>query len=119
MGHFSGMAGAVALAVMVDSGHGAHDRRHADARTQHAARGGGRDLACPDPTSIRQIAYRAAKAGIVTGFCSPIARISGETGRCCSPRSITSFEHQSQCADVELPAVIFQFALSPYQDWQD
>ena len=69
---------------------------------------------------IRQIAYRAAKAGIITGLLLAVAPISGET----APLLFTALNNQFFSTILNapmssLPAVIFQFALSPYQDWQD
>ena len=68
---------------------------------------------------IRQVSYRAAKAGIITGVLLAIARISGET----APLLFTALNNQFFSFDLNapmssLPAVIFQFALSPYKDWQ-
>jgi phosphate transport system permease protein len=68
---------------------------------------------------IRQVSYRAAKAGIITGILLSIARISGET----APLLFTALNNQFFSFDMNapmasLPAVIFQFALSPYKDWQ-
>jgi phosphate transport system permease protein len=69
---------------------------------------------------IRQIAYRAAKSGIITGLLLAIARISGET----APLLFTALNNQFYSTNLNspmasLPSVIFQFALSPYKDWQD
>ena len=68
---------------------------------------------------ILRVAYRAARAGIVTGILLAIARISGET----APLLFTALNNQFFSADMNqpmanLPVVIFQFALSPYADWQ-
>jgi phosphate transport system permease protein len=69
---------------------------------------------------IRQIAYRAARSGIITGLLLAIARISGET----APLLFTALNNQFYSTNLNapmasLPSVIFQFALSPYKDWQD
>ena len=69
---------------------------------------------------IRKIAYRAAQAGMVTGVLLAVARISGET----APLLFTALNNQFWSLDLNapvasLPVVIFQFALSPYKDWQD
>ena len=71
------------------------------------------------PIIVRRIAYRAARAGIVTGILLAIARISGET----APLLFTALNNQFWSTNLNapmasLPAVIFQFALSPYNDWQ-
>jgi phosphate transport system permease protein len=68
---------------------------------------------------IRHVAYRAARAGIITGMLLAIARISGET----APLLFTALNNQFFSANLNgpiasLPVVIFQFALSPYADWQ-
>jgi phosphate transport system permease protein len=68
---------------------------------------------------IMRIAYRAARAGIVTGILLAIARISGET----APLLFTALNNQFWSTNLNapmasLPTVIFQFALSPYKDWQ-
>jgi phosphate transport system permease protein len=65
------------------------------------------------------VSYRAARAGIVTGVLLAIARISGET----APLLFTALNNQFWSADMgkpmaNLPVVIFQFAMSPYPDWQ-
>ena len=76
-------------------------------------------LGMPRYYVIKQVSYRAAKAGIVTGVLLAIARISGET----APLLFTALNNQFFSVDLNapmssLPAVIFQFALSPYKDWQ-
>ena len=69
---------------------------------------------------ITRVAYRAAKAGIVTGVLLAVARISGET----APLLFTALNNQFWSTNLNapvssLPVVIFQFALSPYKDWQN
>jgi phosphate transport system permease protein len=76
-------------------------------------------LGVPRAHVIRHVSYRAAQAGIITGVLLAIARISGET----APLLFTSLNNQFFSLDLNapiasLPAVIFQFALSPYADWQ-
>ena len=68
---------------------------------------------------IARVCYRAAKAGMITGVLLAIARISGET----APLLFTALNNQFWSTNLNapmasLPAVIFQFALSPYTDWQ-
>jgi phosphate transport system permease protein len=75
-------------------------------------------LGCPTWKMITLISYRAAKAGIVTGVLLAVARISGET----APLLFTSLNNQFWSSDMNkpianLPVVIFQFAMSPYEDW--
>jgi phosphate transport system permease protein len=75
-------------------------------------------LGAPRALVIRQVTWRAAQAGIVTGVLLAVARISGET----APLLFTALNNQFWSADpnapmASLPIVIFQFALSPYEDW--
>jgi len=68
---------------------------------------------------IRRISYRAARAGMITGVLLAVARISGET----APLLFTALNNQFWNLNLNapmpsLPVVIFQFALSPYKDWQ-
>jgi phosphate transport system permease protein len=76
-------------------------------------------IGMPRAVMITRIAYRAARAGIVTGVLLAVARISGET----APLLFTALNNQFWSLDLNgpiasLPAVIFQFALSPYKEWQ-
>src|SRR5205085_12119082 len=76
-------------------------------------------LGTPRSHVIVRIAYRAARAGMITGVLLAIARVSGET----APLLFTSLNNQFWSLNLNapmasLPAVIFQFALSPYADWQ-
>ena len=62
--------------------------------------------------------YRAARTGILTGVLLAVARISGET----APLLFTALNNQFWTTDMNapmanLPVVIFQFAMSPYEDW--
>jgi phosphate transport system permease protein len=66
------------------------------------------------------VLYPAARSGIVTGLLLAIARISGET----APLLFTALNNQFWSTNLNapmanLPVVIFQFALSPYKEWQD
>jgi phosphate transport system permease protein len=68
---------------------------------------------------VTLVCYRAAKAGIVTGILLAVARISGET----APLLFTALNNQfwslnMNAAMANLPVVIFQFAMSPYENWQ-
>src|SRR5438067_1012532 len=76
-------------------------------------------LGLPRAYVIRYVALRAARAGIVTGVLLAVARVSGET----APLLFTALNNLNFSTDLlapmaSLPAVIFQFALSPYNDWQ-
>jgi phosphate transport system permease protein len=118
MGHFSGWAGAVALAVIVIP---VVVRTTEDmlVLVPNALREAASALGLPRSIVIAQISYRAARAGMVTGVLLAIARISGET----APLLFTALNNQFWTLNLNapmpsLPVVIFQFALSPYKDWQ-
>jgi phosphate transport system permease protein len=118
MGHFSGYAGGVALAVLVIP---VVVRTTEDMLTlvPNALREAATSIGLPRSLSITRICYRAARAGMVTGVLLAIARISGET----APLLFTSLNNQFWSTNLNapvssLPVVIFQFALSPYKDWQ-
>ncbi len=117
-GGFSGWAGAVALAlivipVVVRTTEDMLSLVPKELRESAAA------LGLPRAHVIRHVCYRAARAGIITGILLAIARISGET----APLLFTALNNQFFSANLNapissLPVVIFQFALSPYADWQ-
>jgi len=118
MGHFSGWAGAVALAVIVIP---VVLRTTEDMLTlvPDTLREAAASIGLPRSLMIIRIAYRAASAGMLTGVLLAIARISGET----APLLFTALNNQFWSSNfnaptASLPAVIFQFALSPYADWQ-
>ena len=118
MGHFSGWAGAVALAVIVIP---VVVRTTEDMLTlvPDTLREAAASIGLPRAHMIVRIAYRAARAGIVTGILLAIARISGET----APLLFTGLNNQFWSLNLNapmasLPVVIFQFALSPYEEWQ-
>jgi phosphate transport system permease protein len=118
MGHFSGLAGGVALAVIVIP---VVLRTTEDmlSLVPTALREAAAALGMPRAYVIRHVAYRAARAGILTGILLAVARISGET----APLLFTALNNQFWSTDLNapmpsLPVVIFQFALSPYADWQ-
>ncbi len=88
-------------------------------RDKTAFRADNATLGAPRWHMISRVAYRAAKAGIVTGVLLAIARISGET----APLLFTALNNQFWSTDrnapmASLPVIIFQFALSPYEDWR-
>ena len=118
MGHFSGYAGSVALAVIVIPVvvRTTEDmlRLVPDTLREAAA-----SIGLPRSMMIMRIAYRAARAGIITGILLAVARISGET----APLLFTALNNQFFSLNMNapmpsLPVVIFQFALSPYEEWQ-
>jgi phosphate transport system permease protein len=118
MGHFSGWAGAVSLAVIVVP---VVVRTTEDMLTlvPDTLREAGASIGLPRSLMITRVAYRAARAGMVTGVLLAVARISGET----APLLFTALNNQFWSLNLNapvasLPVVIFQFALSPYHDWQ-
>jgi phosphate transport system permease protein len=118
LGHFSGLAGAVALAVIVVP---VVVRTTEDMLqlVPNQLREAASALGMPRSYIIMRVTYRAARAGIITGILLAIARISGET----APLLFTALNNQFWSTNLNapmasLPVVIFQFALSPYADWQ-
>jgi phosphate transport system permease protein len=118
MGHFSGLAGAVALAVIVMP---VVVRTTEDMLllVPNQLREAAAALGTPRAVVIGKVCYRAAKAGMITGVLLAVARVSGET----APLLFTALNNQFWSTNLDapmssLPVVIFQFALSPYQDWQ-
>jgi phosphate transport system permease protein len=118
MGHFSAIAGAVALAILVIP---VVVRTTEDMLNlvPNALREAGTAIGAPRWVVIKSVAYRAALSGIVTGILLSIARISGET----APLLFTALNNQFWSSNLNapmasLPVTIFQFALSPYEEWQ-
>jgi phosphate transport system permease protein len=118
MGHFSAWAGAMALAMIVIP---------VVVRTTEdmlnlvpgSLREAAFALGTPKWKVIVMITYRAAMQGMLTGVLLAVARISGET----APLLFTALNNQFWSTNMDapmanLPVVIFQFALSPYKDWQ-
>src|SRR6202163_4918519 len=118
MGHFSGYAGGVALAVIVIP---VVVRTTEDMLmlVPNALREAATSIGLPRSLSITRICYRAARAGIVTGILLAVARITGETAPLLFTSLITQFWSTNLNGPIaSLPVIIFQFALSPYKDWQ-
>ena len=118
MGHFSGFAGSVALAVIVAP---VVVRTTEDMLllVPRELREAASAIGMPRARMISHVSYRAARAGLITGVLLAIARVSGET----APLLFTALNNQFFSINLDqpmasLPAVIFQFALSPYQQWQ-
>jgi phosphate transport system permease protein len=118
IGHFSALAGAVALAVIVVP---VVVRTTEDMLllVPDPLREAASALGLPRVIVIGKVAYRAARAGLITGVLLAIARISGET----APLLFTALNNQFFSTNLNapmasLPVVIFQFALSPYKEWQ-
>jgi len=118
MGHFSAWAGAAALAIIVIP---VVLRTTEDmlALVPNGLREAATALGAPRYFVIRRVAYRAARNGVLTGILLAVARISGET----APLLFTALNNQFWSTNMNapmanLPVVIFQFALSPYKEWQ-
>jgi phosphate transport system permease protein len=118
MGHFSAWAGAMALAIIVVP---VVLRTTEDMLrlVPNALREAAAALGTPQWQIVTRICYRAALQGFVTGVMLAVARVSGET----APLLFTALNNQFWSTNLDapmanLPVVIFQFALSPYTDWQ-
>ena len=118
MGHFSAIAGAVALAVIVIP---VTVRTTEDMLNliPQGMKDASTALGVHHWRTVTSVIYPAARSGIVTGLLLAVARISGET----APLLFTALNNQFWSSDLNapmanLPVVIFQFALSPYKDWQ-
>lgn len=118
MGHFSAWAGAVALSIIAMP---VVIRTTEDMLklVPNTLREAAAALGSPQWKVVLMICYRAARNGMITGVLLAVARISGET----APLLFTALNNQFWSTDMNapmanLPVVIFQFALSPYEDWQ-
>jgi len=117
VGHFSGFAGSLALGLIVVP----VVVRTTDDMLKlvpDTLREAAAALGCPAWKIITSVTYRAARAGILTGILLAVARISGET----APLLFTALNNQFWSANMNapmanLPMVVFQFAMSPYEDW--
>jgi phosphate transport system permease protein len=118
MGHFSAWAGIFALAIIAVP---IIVRTTEDmlSLVPDSLREAGAALGTPRWKIITYISYRAAFQGILTGVLLAVARVSGET----APLLFTALNNQFWSTDLNapmanLPVVIFQFAMSPYEDWR-
>ncbi|HUI62630.1 MAG TPA: phosphate ABC transporter permease PstA [Steroidobacteraceae bacterium] len=118
MGHFSALAGAVALAVIAIP---VTVRTTEDMLNlvPQGMKDASTALGAYPWRTITSVIYPAARSGIVTGLLLAVARISGET----APLLFTALNNQFWSTNLRapmanLPVVIFQFALSPYKNWQ-
>ncbi len=119
MGHFSAIAGALSLTVIVIPVV-LRTTENMLLLVPDGLREAASALGAPRSLVIRSVTWKAAKAGIVTGVLLAVARISGET----APLLFTAFGNNFMSTDVtqpmaSLPVVIFQYAMSPYRDWHD
>jgi len=117
MGHFSALAGGIALAFIVLP----VVVRTTDEMLQlvpSQMREAALSLGVPQWKVIMQVLYRSSLPGIVTGILLALARISGET----APLLFTALNNQYWTTDINqpmanVPVVIFQYAMSPYESW--
>lgn len=119
VGHFSGWAGSAALGliaipVVVRTTENMLQLVPASLREAAVA------LGAPMYKVILSVTLRAVRGGVMTGILLAVARMSGET----APLLFTALNNQFGSLDMNapmanLPVVIFQFALSPYDDWKD
>lgn len=119
MQHFSALAGTLALAVIVIPVV-VRTTENMLLLVPNGLREAASALGAPQSFVIKAVTWKAAQAGMITGVLLAVARISGET----APLLFTALGNTSMSTDVtgpmaSLPAVIFQFALSPYEDWHD
>ena len=116
--HFSGWAGAFALSLLAIPVV-IRTTENMLKLVPNSLREAAAALGAPQWKIVVFICMRAAKAGVITGVLLAVARISGET----APLLFTSLNNQFWSADMNapmanLPVVIYQFAMSPYEDWQ-
>jgi phosphate transport system permease protein len=118
IGHFAAWAGAVALAILVIP---IVLRTTEDMLNlvPDSLREASAALGAPRWRTVMQISYRAARQGMITGILLAVSRISGET----APLLFTSLNNQFWSTNLDapmanLPVVIFQYAMSPYDDWR-
>lgn len=116
-GHYSGWAGAFALSILVIP----VVVRSTDNMLQlvpNSLREAAAALGCPQWRIVMFICYRAAWSGIITGVLLAVARISGET----APLLFTALNNQFLSMNMNapianLPVIIYQYAASPFPDW--
>ena len=117
-GHFSAWSGAAALGLIALP---VINRTTQDmlGLVPNALREASAALGAPRWKTMISVVYRAAQSGILTGVLLAIARVTGET----APLLFTALNNQFFSTDLgapmaNLPVVIYQFATSPYDDWQ-
>lgn len=117
--HFSGWAGSLALALLVIPVV-VRTTENMLKLVPNTLREAAAALGAPQWKIVTMITWRASKAGMMTGILLAIARISGET----APLLFTALNNQFWSTNMNapianLPVVIFQMAMSPYDDWHD
>lgn len=116
--HYSGWAGAVALAIIAVPVV-VRTTENMLQLVPNSLREAAIALGAPQWRVVLMVTLRAVKGGVVTGVLLALARISGET----APLLFTALNNQFWSTDMNapmanLPVVIFQFAMSPYEEWQ-
>lgn len=119
VGHYSGWAGALALAILVIP----VVVRTTDTMLMlvpNGLREAAAALGCPRWRMITMVCYRAARSGIITGVLLAVARVAGET----APLLFTALSNQFMSLNMNapmanLPVVIYQYAASPFKEWND
>jgi len=116
--HFSGWAGTFALSLLVIPVV-LKTTENMLRLVPNSLREAAAALGAPQWRMVTMVTWRAARAGIITGILLAVARISGET----APLLFTALNNQFWSTNMNapmanLPVVIFQFAMSPYADWQ-
>ncbi len=119
MGHFSGFAGVLALALLVIPVV-IRTTENILRLVPDTLREAAAALGAPKWIMIMKVTVRASQAGILTGILLAVARIAGET----APLMFTALSNQFWSTDLSepmanLPMTVFRFAMSPFKDWQD
>ncbi len=119
VGHFSAWAGSLALALIVIPVV-VRTTENMLRLVPDSLREAAVALGTPQWKMILMVTLRSVRAGVITGVLLAVARISGET----APLLFTALNNQFWTTDLNapmsnLPVVIFQFAMSPYRDWQE
>lgn len=119
VGHFSAWAGSLALALIVVPVV-VRTTENMLKLVPDSLREAAAALGAPKWKIVMMIALRSVSAGVLTGVLLAVARISGET----APLLFTALNNQFWTNNLNapmanLPVVIFQFAMSPYKDWQE
>jgi len=118
VGHFSAWAGSFALSLIVVPVV-IRTTENMLKLVPDSLREAAAALGTPQWKMILQVTLRSVRAGVITGVLLAVARISGET----APLLFTALNNQFWTSNLNapmanLPVVIFQFAMSPYDDWQ-
>ena len=118
VGHFSAWAGSLALALIVVPVV-IRTTENMLKLVPDSLREAAAALGTPQWKMILMVTLRSVRAGVITGILLAVARISGET----APLLFTALNNQFWTSNLDapmanLPVVIFQFAMSPYSDWQ-